>query len=133
MTNTINTYGKKIENKMLKLVERVSNADFHPKYTDDSDLQKCKRFLNDVQGGIVLDEMEMRMANLFWLKYSKDDIPYGNKDLLFVVDYQIKARQKINAIKMFRRFMHTGLSEAKNFVDARETQLKIDRVLDYEC
>ena len=131
MNNTINTYGKKIENKMLKLVERVSNADFHPKYTDDSDLQKCKRFLNDVQGGIVLDEMEMRMANLFWLKYSKDDIPYGNKDLLFVVDYQIKARMKINAIKMFRGFTHTGLKEAKNFVDARETQLKMDGVLDW--
>ena len=132
MDNTINTYGKKIENKMLKLVERVSNADFHKNYTDDSDLHKCKRFLNDVQGGIVLDEMEMRMANLFWLKYSKDDIPYGNKDLLFVVDYQIKARMKINAIKMFRGFKHTGLKEAKDFVDARETQLKINGVLDYE-
>jgi len=132
MNNTINTYGKKIENKMLKLVERVSNADFHPKWTDDSDLQKCKRFLNDVQGGIVLDEMEMRMANLFWLKYSKDDIPYGNKDLLFVVDYQIKARMKINAIKMFRRFMNSGLRDAKNFVDARETQLKLNEMLDYE-
>ena len=132
MTNTINTHGKKIENKMLKLVERVSNADFHRNYTDDSDLQFCKNYLRDTQGGIVLNPIEMRMANLFWLKYSSKDIEYGNKDLLYIVDYYIKDRQKINAIKMFRRFMNSGLREAKEFVDARETQLKIDGVLDYE-
>ena len=132
MDNTINTYGKKIENKMLRLVERVSNADFHPKYTDDSDLHKCKRFLNDVQGGIVLDQMEMRMANLFWLKYSDEDIEYGNKDLLYVVDYHIKNREIIGAIKQFRRFTHKNLKESKDFIDARKTQLKINGVLDYE-
>ena len=60
------------------------------------------------------------------------DIPYGNKDLLYVVDYHIKAQMKIGAIKMFRGFTHTGLKEAKDFVDARQTQLKIDGVLDYE-
>ena len=132
MNNTINTYGKKIENKMLRLVERVSNADFHPKYTDDSDLTRCKNYLTDVQGGIVLEPMDMRIANLLWLKYSNTDIPYGNKDLLYVVDYHIKAQMKIGAIKMFRGFTHTGLKEAKDFVDARQTQLKIDGVLDYE-
>ena len=132
MTNTINTHGKKIENKMLKLLERVSNADFHPKYTDDSDLSRCKGYLRDVQGGIVLEPMDMRIANLLWLKYSNTDIPYGNKDLLYVVDYHIKARMKIAAIKMFRGFTHTGLKEAKDFVDARQTQLNIDGVLDYE-
>ena len=132
MDNTINTYGKKIENKMLRLVERVSNADFHKNYSDDSDLTRCKGYLRDVQGGIVLDKMDMRIANLIWLKYSNTDIPYGNKDLLYVVDYHIKAKMKISAIKLFRQFTHTGLKEAKNFVDARETQLKIDGVLDYE-
>ena len=49
-----------------------------------------------------------------------------------MVDYHIKAKMKIAAIKMFRMFMHKGLKESKDFVDARETQLKIDRVLDYE-
>ena len=117
---------------MLKLVERVNNADFHPKYTDDSDLTRCKEYLRDVQGGIVLDQMEMRLANLYWLKYSSQDIEYGNKDLLYVVDYHIKAQMKISAIKLFRGFKHTGLKEAKDFVDARQTQLKIDGVLDYE-
>ena len=114
---------------MLKLVERVSNADFHPKYTDDSDLTRCKGYLRDVQGGIVLDQMELRIANLLWLKYSSQDIEYGNKDLLYVVDYHIKARMKIGAIKMFRGFTHTDLKEAKDFVDSRETQLRIERVL----
>jgi len=132
MDNTINTYGKKIENKMLRLVERVSNADFHPKYTDDSDLTRCKNYLIDVQGGIVLDQMDMRIANLLWLKYSKEDIEHGNKDLLYVIDYHIKAKLKINAIKLFRGFKHTGLKEAKDFVDARETQLRINGELDNE-
>tara|TARA_Y100000593_G_scaffold88270_1_gene170245 strand:+ start:275 stop:673 length:399 start_codon:yes stop_codon:yes gene_type:complete len=132
MTNTINTYGKEIENKMLKLVERVSNADFHKNYSDDSDLTRCKGYLRDVQGGIVLDQMDMRIANLIWLKYSSDGISWSNKDLLYVVDYHIKARMKISAIKMFRMIMNTGLKDAKNFVDARETQLKINGVLDYE-
>ena len=117
---------------MLKLVERVSNADFHPKYTDDSDLTRCKNYYTDVQGGIVLNQMDMRIANLLWLKYSSEDIEYGNKDLLYLVDYYIKDRQKINAIKMFRRFMNSGLRDAKNFVDARETQLKLNEMLDYE-
>ena len=51
---------------------------------------------------------------------------------MYVVDYHIKARMKIAAIKMFRMFLHTGLKESKDFVDARETQLKINGVLDYE-
>ena len=33
---------------------------------------------------------------------------------------------------MFRRFMNSGLRDAKNFVDARETQLKLNEMLDYE-
>ena len=132
MDNTINTYGKKIENKMLRLVERVSNADFHPKYTDDSDLSRCKSYYNDVQGGIVLNQMDMRIANLLWLKYSSEDITLNNKDLLYVVDYHIKAQMKIGAIKMFRGFTHTGLKEAKDFVDARQTQLRINGELDNE-
>ena len=117
---------------MLKLVERVSNADFHKNYTDDSDLSRCKNYYNDVQGGIVLDPMEMRIANLLWLKYSSQDIEYGNKDLLYVVDYHIKAQMKISAIKMFRMFLNSNLRDAKNFVDARETQLKLNEMLDYE-
>ena len=121
-----------MEKRMLKLVERVSNADFHPKYTDDSDLSRCKSYYNDVQGGIVLNQMDMRIANLLWLKYSSQDIEYGNKDLLYVVDYHIKAQMKISAIKMFRGFTHTGLKEAKDFVDARQTQLRINGELDNE-
>ena len=121
-----------MEKKILKLVERVSNADFHPKYTDDSDLSRCKNYYNDVQGGIVLNQMDMRIANLLWLKYSSQDIEYGNKDLLYVVDYHIKASMKISAIKMFRGFTHTGLKEAKDFVDARQTQLRINGELDNE-
>ena len=116
----------------MKLVERVSNAAFHPKYTDDSDLTRCKGYLRDVQGGIVLDPMEMRIANLLWLKYSNENIHYSNKDLLYVVDYHIKAQMKIGAIKMFRVLTHTGLKEAKDFVDARQTQLRINGELDNE-
>ena len=67
-----------------------------------------------------------------WLKYSSQDIEYGNKDLLYVVDYHIKAQMKISAIKMFRGFTHTGLKEAKDFVDARQTQLRINGELDNE-
>jgi ribosomal protein L7/L12 len=88
-----------------------------------NDMDWVKRQIEDLSGGIVLDKIELLMANLYWKKYSSG-VESTDKQLWSVIDHHIEAGYKISAIKMYRRFIDSGLRDAKNAVDAREMKNK---------
>ena len=112
--------------KITKLTERVNTSDFHENYTDDKDLIWCKRLLSDVkESGLVPDKIEFKMANLMWKKYGSgvkldDDVVWSLIDMLLTQE----TPSKIQAIKIYRRFVESTLREAKEAIDAREYGLK---------
>ena len=55
---------------------------------------------------------------------------YEENQMLAIIDGEIRAGRKINAIKVFRETFKTGLKEAKDAVDAMESGVNI-RVEDY--
>ena len=112
--------------KLTNLTERVNTSDFHENYTDDKDLNWCKRLLDDVQNiGLVPNKEEFNMANLMWKKYSNGVEP-TNEDMWELIDELLTQENptKIGAIKTYRRFVDSTLKEAKDMVDAREIKIK---------
>ncbi len=55
---------------------------------------------------------------------------YEGNQMLAIIESEIRAGRKINAIKVFRETFNTGLKEAKDAVDAMESGVNI-RVEDY--
>ena len=111
--------------KIVKLTERVSVSKL-PTDLDNKDLIWCKRLLDDVQNsGLVPDKIEFKMANLMWKKYGNgvkvdDDVVWSLIDMLLTQENP----SKIQAIKIYRRFVESTLREAKEAIDAREYGLK---------
>ena len=112
--------------KLTKLTELVNVSDLNPNYTDDSDLNWCKRLLSDVKdSGLIPDKTEFNMANLMWKKYNggvskNDDVMWSLVDMLLTQDNP----SKIGAIKIYRKFIDSTLRDAKEAVDAREHSIK---------
>ena len=118
-----------MQEKLTNLTERVNTSDFHENYTDDTDLNWCKRLLDDVkESGLVPSKEEFIMANLMWKKY--DFLPTDRKsteeNMWKLIDGMLTQENptKIGAIKMYRRFVKSTLREAKEMVDAREIKIK---------
>ena len=115
--------------KLTNLTERVNTSDFHENYTDDTDLNWCKRLLDDVQNsGLVPSKEEFTMANLMWNKYDfkPTDRKSTEENMWKLIDGMLTQQNptKIGAIKMYRRFVKCSLKEAKEMVDAREIKIK---------
>ena len=106
----------------ISFESRASHSLSDIKVLDDMDWTKRK--IEDLSGGIVLDKIELLMANLYWKKYSSGVEP-TDKQLWSVIDHHIKAGYKISAIKMYRKFIDSGLREAKDKVEAREMATKM--------
>ena len=104
--------------KLLKLNERVAVSN----YTDDheKDLIWCQRLITDVKdSGLVPNKTEFTMANLMWKKYN-GGVSVDEKTIWLLIDVILGDGRKINAIKLYRRFINSSLREAKEMVDARE-------------
>ena len=115
--------------KLTNLTERVNTSDFHENYTDDTDLNWCKRLLDDVkESGLVPSKEEFIMANLMWKKYGflPTDRKSTEENMWKLIDGMLTQENptKIGAIKMYRRFVNSTLKEAKEMVDAREIKIK---------
>ena len=106
----------------ISFESRASHSSSDIKVLDDMDW--VKRKIEDLSGGIVLDKIELLMANLYWKKYG-GGVESTDKQLWSVIDHHIEAGYKISAIKMYRKFIGSGLREAKDKVDARETSTKM--------
>ena len=113
-----------IIDKMGKLRELVifNMADYkkHPAYI------WCDRMLFDVKdGGLFPNKEEFTMANLIWKKYN-GGVKKSDDGLWFMIDSYLtqEQRSKIQAIKIYRRFIDSNLREAKEAVDAREHSIK---------
>ena len=115
--------------KLTNLTERVNTSDFHENYTDDTDLNWCKRLLDDVKdSGLIPSKEEFIMANLMWKKYDfkPTDRKSTEENMWKLIDSMLTQENpsKIGAIKMSRRFIDSTLKEANEMVDARENKIK---------
>ena len=113
--------------KLTKLTELVNVSDLNPNYTDDSDLNWCKRLLSDVKdSGLIPDKTEFNMANLMWKKYATSGVKSDDKVMWSLVDMLLTQDNptKIGAIKTYRRFTNSTLRDAKDMVDAREIKIQ---------
>ena len=115
---------QEIIDKMSKLREMVvfkmSNYKNHPDYIWSD------RMLSDVKdSGVVPNREEFIMANLIWKKYN-GGVKKSDDGLWFMIDSYLthEQRSKIQAIKIYRRFIDSNLREAKEAVDNRDYNLK---------
>ena len=113
----------RIIEKLQKLHDRV---EFSPKMVDDDnkDYWWVKKLLDDVKdGGLVPNKIEFNMANTMWKKYN-GGVDANSEAMWTVIDDSLKQKNKIGAIKLYRRFTNSNLREAKEMVDAREIKIQ---------
>ena len=109
--------------KLIKLNERIA-VHLTNDEGKEKDLIWCQRLLTDVkESGLVPDKQEFIMANLMWKKY-RNGVEPTNEDMWELIDGILKDGRKINAIKIYRRFVDGTLREAKEMIDAREIKIK---------
>ena len=109
--------------KLLKLNERVAVDRISE--GKEKDLIWCQRLITDVKdSGLVPNKEEFIMANLMWKKYN-GGVSIDEKTIWLLIDVILGDGRKINAIKLYRRFINSSLREAKEVVDAREQKIKM--------
>ena len=111
-----------IIDKMSKLRElvmfKLTGYKSHPDY-----IWSC-RMLDDVaNSGLVPNREEFIMANLIWKKYS-GGVKRNDEGMWELIEYHIKNRMKISAIKLLRRFTECNLKDAKEAIDARAIKIE---------
>ena len=82
-----------------------------------NDMKWVKRKIENWEGGIVPDRIDLGTANRLWMKYSIIGISPDNQ--WEYIDSCLKDNRKIEAIKTYRKLHGCGLREAKNAIDAR--------------
>jgi hypothetical protein len=112
--------------KLEKLYWKVHGLPADNDGKGNKDLLWVRRILEDVRdSGLVPDKTEFKMANLMWKKHTggvskDDDVMWSLIDMLLTQERP----SKIQAIKMYRKFVDITLRGAKEAVDAREYGLK---------
>lgn len=84
-----------------------------------NDMDWVKRKIEDLNGGIVLDRIDLGTANRLWKQYSVDGLEMDGETMWEIIDKSLEVGNKIAAIKLHRKFTGSGLREAKDAVDAR--------------
>ena len=114
-----------IVKKLEKLYWKVHGLPEHNDGEGNTDLVWCRRILEDVRdSGLVPDKTEFKMANLMWKKHSggvskDDDVMWSLVDMLLTQERP----SKIQAIKIYRKYIDSTLREAKEVIDAREQKI----------
>ena len=112
--------------KLEKLYWKVHGLPGHNDGKGNEDLLWVRRILENVRDcGLVPDKTEFNMANLMWKKHTggvskDDDVMWSLIDMLLTQERP----SKIQAIKIYRKFVDITLKGAKEAVDAREYGLK---------
>ena len=115
-----------IVKKLEKLYWKVHGLPADNDGKGNKDLLWVRRILEDVRdSGLVPDKTEFKMANLMWKKHSggvskDDDAMWSLIDMLLTQENP----SKIQAIKMYRKFVDITLRGAKEAIDARDYGLK---------
>ena len=89
-----------------------------------NDMDWVKRKIEDLNGGIVLDRIDLGTANRLWKQYSLAGLDMDEETMWELIDETLEAGNKIASIKLHRKFTGSGLREAKNVIDAREMKNK---------
>ncbi len=87
-----------------------------------NDMKWVKRKIEDWEAGRVPDKIDLGTANRLWKQYSADGV---DENIVWeLIDTTLEVGNKIAAIKLYRKYMGSGLREAKNAIDAREMKNK---------
>ena len=89
-----------------------------------NDMDWVKRKIENWEGGMVPDRIDLRTANRLWKQYSENGLDMDEETMWELIDETLEVGNKIAAIKLHRKFTGSGLREAKDTVDAREMKLK---------
>ena len=89
-----------------------------------NDMDWVKRRIEYLEGGTVLDRIDLGTANRLWKQYSLVGLDMDEKTMWELIDSTLEAGNKIASIKLHRKFTGSGLREAKNVIDAREMKNK---------
>ena len=114
-----------IVKKLEKLYWKVHGLPADNDGKGNEDLLWVRRILEDVRdSGLVPDKTEFKMANLMWKKHSggvskDDDVMWSLVDMLLTQERP----SKIQAIKIYRKYIDSTLREAKEVIDAREQKI----------
>ncbi len=128
-----NTKKDGIRFRMIKandwLVERFNKLKYRITFTtadsrtsrELADVEWVKRQLEDLDGGVVLSDLELVKANNLWKEYSSeihtlDDWKY--------IDMCLERYFKIKAMREYRRLVNCSLREAKDVIDKRYIDIK---------
>ena len=112
--------------KLEKLYWKVHGLPGHNDGKGNEDLLWVRSILENVRdSGLVPDKTEFNMANLMWKKYcggvsKDDDVMWSLVDMLLTQERP----SKIQAIKIYRKYIDSTLREAKEMVDAREIKIQ---------
>jgi hypothetical protein len=114
------------------LIERFNNLKYRVSFTTSdtqtdsarSDIIWVKDKLRDLNGGIVLDKLDLKKANHLWKRYSSN--PPTGIDWDLIDDY-LRVGKKISAIKIYKHTTNSTLREAKDVIDNRSIELRINK------
>ena len=119
---------QKFIDKFQKLRFRISFSSKESHSVGDleviNDMDWVKRKIEYLEGGAVLDRIDLGTANRLWKQYSLVGLDMDEETMWELIDETIEAGNKIAAIKLHRKFTGSGLREAKNVIDAREMKNK---------
>ena len=117
--------GNPMIDKLLKLKYRINDA-YKNQYDLDNkdDRNWVLGIIEESKDGINPNQQHLLKANELWKKYS--DMDYTSSvegEMWEKIDELLDANKKINAIKVYRKWMNCDLREAKDVIDARKEKL----------
>ena len=116
---------KSVVGRLLKLKYRINDA-YKNQYDLDNkdDRNWVLGIIEESKDGINPNQQHLLKANELWKKYS--DMDYTSSvegEMWEKIDELLDANKKINAIKVYRKWMNCDLREAKDVIDARKEKL----------
>ena len=114
---------KSVVGRLIKLKYKINTAYENGKYTTP-DRDWVLGIIEESKDGINPNQQHLLKANELWKKYS--DMDYTSSvegEMWEKIDELLDANKKINAIKVYRKWMNCDLREAKDVIDARKEKL----------
>ena len=113
---------KSVVGKLIKLKYKINTAYENGEYTT-KDRDWILRIISAAKEG-KYGKGDLEKANILWKKYSKMDYTESVEgELCENIDEFLNANNKINAIKVFNKWMGCDLREAKDVIDARQESI----------
>jgi len=116
---------KSVVGRLIKLKYRINDA-YKNQYDLDNkdDRNWVLGIIEEARGGINPNQQHLLKANELWKKYSDMDYTSSVEGEMWEnIDELLNANKKINAIKVYKKWMKCDLREAKDVIDARQEKL----------